>query len=115
MTTGTVTQRGLERQELLRGLLAEVLEEEGVRNDSTFLFKLERAMSEYLQQRTCNSPRHEFAEETSFVTSRILPRISKFSRSLEEDDALVAELLERIVHSATSRFRSKLQKFEGSA
>lgn len=117
MTTEAFTKRGLERQELLEGLFRDLLSEEARRDESTFLFGVADVISKYLQQRRHNSPRHVLCgvdESVSFCAGLALERIRTFSRSQMEDDALVAELLRKVVESETIHFLVELQREESS-
>jgi hypothetical protein len=115
--TEAFMKRGMERQQLLGGLMRDLLMEEERREDPTFLFEVGDVISEYLRQRRHNSPRHasrEISEDISFCAGLILERIRVFSRSQVEDDALVAEMFRKIVESETIRFLVELQKKEFS-
>ena len=115
MTTEAFMKRGLERQELLKSLMWDLLAEEERREDPTFLFGVGKVLWEYLQQRRRNSPRHEslgVAEEVSFCADVALEKIRAFGRSKVEDDDLVAELFRKVAESATLHFFTELQREE---
>lgn len=105
-------KRNAERQTLRGELLQDLLAEEDERGDPSFLLKAAQPLCQYLQQRRLNTPRHISFDEEPFFLERILLRVQDFARSQAEQDAFIAELLVKMLESASLHFGAELRREE---
>ena len=114
--------RNDERKQLIEEVIRKSYREKDMKsafNDGTFYFYfgLVLIMDQYLQQRQKNRPypqiylKGDLGPRTFFLTY-VLPVVRYFARTETEEDALIAELLEKITLIGIEQFCAELLKQE---
>lgn len=108
--------RGAQRQRLLEKLMSEVYREAEAFNDDRFFYYMAGALIDHLHNKVIAGPLQEKGwGSTSYakdVFDRLLPEIENFARTSSEENFILVEFLNKVVHSIFCSVSSDLRHDE---